>query len=70
MTDNEKIKEIEEIMDVEDNSLKPEDELDNFDEWDSMTKLALIASSQKVFGKEITGSQLKDCKTVSDLLKL
>lgn len=70
MTKEEKISAIEEIMELDNGVLKEDSILDDFDEWDSMTKLALVADSQKIFKKNITGAMIRDCKTVADLLNL
>ncbi len=70
MTKEEKIAAIEEIMELDAGVLKEDSILADFEEWDSMTKLSLVAESQRIFNKDITGSMLIDCKTVSDLLNL
>lgn len=46
------------------------DELDSYEEWDSLSKMAVMAYFDKNFGIKITLQQLKDFKTVSDLIKL
>ncbi len=46
------------------------DELDSYDEWDSLSKMAAMAYFDKTFGVKITLPQLKEVKTVSDLIKL
>ena len=70
MTNEVRIEAFEEIMELEEGTLNENCVLDDFEEWDSMTKLSIIAESKKIFGKDISGSDLKACSTVSDLLKL
>lgn len=70
MTREEKIRAIEEVMELDEGILKEDSILCDFEEWDSMTKLALIAESQKIFDKNLTGTMVKECKTVADLLSL
>jgi acyl carrier protein len=59
---------IEEALDVEEGSLKPETPLDDVEEWDSIAMLSLIAMLDDEFGKTITGKELKALKSVSDIL--
>lgn len=70
MTKEEKLAAIEETMELSTGTLKEDSVLADFDEWDSMTKLALVAESQRIFGRDLGGAELKACVTVSDLLKL
>lgn len=62
---------IEKLADV----LQTEDELnfetvlDNLDEWDSLSKMAVIAFLDKEFKTKITFSDIKDFKTVEDIAK-
>ena len=58
------------MMELDEGTLEEDSVLDDFEEWDSMTKLALIAESQKIFEKNLTGTMMKGCKTVADLLNL
>lgn len=46
------------------------DNLDDYDEWDSLSKMAIMAFYNKAFGIKISLGELKDLKTVSDLIKL
>lgn len=59
---------IEEALDVEEGSLKPETPLDDVEEWDSIAMLSLIAMLDDEFGKTISGKELKALKTVADIL--
>ena len=60
---NEKIALIEEIMDLDEGKLTLEANLDEFDEWDSLTKLSLMATAKK----ELTVDELSRFKTVKDI---
>ncbi len=46
------------------------DVLDNYEEWDSLSKMALMAFFSKNFGISITLNDLQNLKTVEDLIKL
>lgn len=40
------------------------------DEWSSLMGMATIAFAKTVYGKTITGKEIRDCVTVEDLFKL
>lgn len=61
---------IEDCMDFEESTLKLDDVLSDFEEWDSLTALSIIASVDEKYHKHITGEDLKKARTVSDLVKL
>jgi len=47
-----------------------EDNLADYEEWDSLSKMSVMAFYSKTFGVAVTLNDLKDLKTVSDLIKL
>lgn len=61
---------IEECMDIDEGTLKPEDQLSDFEEWDSVTALSIIAMVDEQFGKTLTGDELKEARTVADLIAM
>ena len=70
MTEQEKIALIEETLDVEEGTLTPETDLDDVDEYTSMTKLGLIVMFDDEFDVKVTGDMIKGFKTVADILAL
>lgn len=46
------------------------DILEEYDEWDSLSKMAIMAFYSKNFGITVTLNDLKELKTVEDLIKL
>ena len=68
MTQEEKITMLEDMLELENGSLKPEMELKSIDEYDSMAKLSLIVMMDDEFGKKLTGEQITAFKTVKDIL--
>ena len=70
MYSNEIIALIENCMDLEEFSLKMDDILSDYEEWDSLTALSIIASVDEKYNKHLTGEELKNVNTVSDLVKL
>ena len=47
---------------------KENDNLCDYDEWDSLSKMALMAFFEKNFGLKVKLKDLNDVKTVSDLI--
>ncbi len=67
---NEIISLLEECMDLEEGTLELENSLSEYEEWDSLTALTVIAAVDKQFHKVLPGGTLKKVKTVSDIVKL
>ena len=70
MTEQEKIALLEETFDVDEGTLSAEMDLDNIEEYDSMTKLSLIVMVEEEFGKKLSGAEIKEFKTVKDILNI
>ena len=70
MTNEKKISLIEEALEMDENSLKEETILEDIVEYDSMGKLTLIVLFDDEFNKKLTGEQIKEFKTVEDVLNL
>ena len=70
MTEMEKIAIIEDIMELNEGTLKADSVLADFEEWDSITALSIISMMDEEFGKTITGADVKACETVADILKI
>ncbi len=68
MTLNEKILLLEDMLELDGVSLTPETNLSDIDEYDSMAKLSLIVLMDDEFGKKLTGEQIREFKTVQDIL--
>lgn len=63
----EKIALIEELMDLDEGTLEFDSELEDFEEWDSLSKLSLMAEAKKCFGKKLTVKEMDTFKTVKDI---
>ena len=63
-----KLAALEEIMDIEEGTLKPEMDLDSIEEWDSLSALSFVVFMDDEFGKKMTGTQVRAFKTVQDIL--
>ncbi|WP_298067019.1 phosphopantetheine-binding protein [uncultured Mailhella sp.] len=68
MTTQEKLAALEDIMELDEGTLKPETSLDDIEEWDSLSALSFVVLLGDEFGRKITGQQIRDSKTVQDLL--
>ncbi len=70
MNKQERIELLEEIMDLDAGTLKPEDILAEYQEWDSLTVLTFISEMDSRFGKKVTGDQIKAFITVADAIAI
>ncbi len=61
--------ELEDILQREE-PVNENDNLEDYDEWDSLSKMAVMAYYDKNFKVKIGLNQLGEIKTVSDLIKL
>lgn len=68
MERNEIIRMIEDMLDVELESLNEDSVLAEIPEYDSMTKLSLIVMCDDEFNKKLTGEQLIEFKSIKDIL--
>jgi acyl carrier protein len=68
MTQEEKIALLEDTLELDGGTLKPETELSSIDEYDSMAKLSLIVLMDDECGKKLSGEQIRQFKTVQDIL--
>ncbi|EKB49121.1 acyl carrier protein [Cecembia lonarensis] len=68
MTVQEKLNLIEEALELDVNSLTEDKALEDIPEYDSMAKLTIIVLADDEFGKKLTGEQLRDFKTVGDIV--
>jgi acyl carrier protein len=55
-----------EILEVDQVSLS--DELESFDEWDSLTALSIIALVHSDYDKKLTNDLIKEFKSINDLV--
>ena len=55
---------------LEADELNDNDVLEEFDEWDSLSILSIIALFNSEFGKTLTVNDVRDAKTIGGLKKL
>lgn len=68
MTKEEILNALEDALDVDQNSLKTDMLLSEVEAYDSMAKLSVIVLADDDFGKKLTGEQMRDFKTVGDIV--
>lgn len=61
--------ELEDILQREE-PCKETDNLNSYEEWDSLSKMAIMAYYDKNFGVKLTLKDLKEVNTVTDLINL
>ena len=64
MTVQEKLEVLEDILEMDEGTLKVEDSLEDIDEWDSMSKLYLVTYVKKEMQKRLTVDEIKNFETV------
>jgi len=70
MNKQEFLNELEEILELDPNSLKGDEVLSDIDEWDSLAFLSVIAMADENCDIVIEGDKLEKIQTVADLISL
>lgn len=70
MTNEKKIELLEDMLDLDAGTLTPETVLESLDEWDSVALISFIALVDDEFDKVVTGTVIKEQKTVAGLMAL
>ena len=70
MTTEEKIGLLEETLETDAGTLALEMNLDKIEEYDSMSKLAIIVMMEDEFGVKLTSEHFKSFKTVADIIAM
>lgn len=68
MTSKEKLNLLEELLEIEKDTLSENTELNNLKQWDSLAAIAVMAMFDSEFGKIITSDEVKDFVTVNDIM--
>ena len=70
MTNERKLEVLAEILDVDAEQLRPETFLSDLEEWDSIALISFMAMMDDEFDKIVKGSDVKEQKTIKDLMAL
>ena len=70
MTEERKIELIEDLLEVDAGTISPEMQLEDVENGDSMTALALIVMIDEECGRRITGNDVKAMRSVRDIMNI
>lgn len=65
----EKINQLEDILELDQGTLEVATRLDSLEEWDSVAAISLMALVDEKFDKQLTSNEIKNFKTIGDILK-
>ena len=58
---------LEDVMDLDEGVLEMDTDLTELEEWDSLSKLSLMAEVKKKYGKKMTADEMASLYTVKDV---
>jgi len=68
MTQEEKLELLEEVLDMDKEDIDVTMNLEEMDEWDSLSKLGLMAEVKTRLNKRLTVEEVQKFKTVQDII--
>ena len=68
MTQEEKLELLEEVLDMDKEDIDVTMNLEEMDEWDSLSKLGLMAEAKTRLNKRLTVEEVQKFKTVQDII--
>jgi acyl carrier protein len=68
MTEEKKMELLEEMLEVDEGTLKPETPLADLEEWDSIALISFIALVDDEFDKTMKGAEVRAFVTIADAL--
>lgn len=60
----------EQFDDTDASEITASTEFHDLEEWSSLTGMSVIAMVRTLYGKTITGKEIRECETVEDLFNL
>lgn len=66
----EKLNLLEDILELDQDTLEVETRLDSLEEWDSVAAISLIALIDEHFDKILTGAMIKNFNTIQDIIDI
>jgi acyl carrier protein len=70
ITESELLLILEEVFEKDSVEMKLEDSFKDYDEWDSLTQLSLVATLDDEFDININSDELEKINTIQDILNL
>jgi len=67
---NEFLSALDELLELEDGTLKGSESLDSLESWDSLAIISFIALADERCGVSLKPRQISDCSTIEDLAGL
>lgn len=64
------ITDMEELLEVDGGSLKLTVDLTSLEQWDSLAFVSFLAMADSKFNTKVAPTELRQCKTIGDLMKL
>jgi len=68
MDNDNKIKLLENVFEVEEGEITPDLLLDDMENWDSVTKLALIVMVEDEYGKLLSSDNIRSFNCIKDIM--
>ena len=60
----------EQFDDTDPSEIQADTAFHDLEEWSSLTGMSVIAMAKTIYGKSLTGTELRSCVTVEDLFNL
>lgn len=70
MTDKEKLAALEDMMELDEDTLTPETRLEEIEEWDSLSALSFVVLLGDEFDRQISGQEIRQFETIADMMKV
>lgn len=70
MTLKEKLAALEEIMELDEDTLTPETRLKDIEEWDSLSALSFVVLLGDEFDRKISGQEIRNFETIQDMINV
>lgn len=61
---------VDQFDDTDASEIQAETKFHELEEWSSLTAMGLIALAKTKYGRTITGKEIRECETVTDLFNL
>jgi len=70
MNTQEKLAALEDIMELDEGTLTPETNLEEIEEWDSLSALSFVVLLGDEFNRKISGKEIRAFQTVQDMMNV
>jgi acyl carrier protein len=70
MDESKKLAMLEEVLDMDPGTLKPDQVLKEMDEWDSLAALSVVVMVKDEFDRKLSGDAVRSFTTVQDILNV